>query len=62
MGTAGLDPKGWRGPFLVIHLGWESQRWAEEEEGKWLLRTVTLESLRSSGAMWGCLGDSMGSG
>lgn len=33
MGTAGLDPKGRRGPFLVSHLGWESQRWAEVEEG-----------------------------
>lgn len=32
MSTTRLDPEGRRGPFLVIHLGWKSQRWAEEEE------------------------------
>lgn len=39
MGTTRLDSKGRRGPFLVIHLGWESQRWAEEERRK-LLKTI----------------------
>lgn len=54
MGTTGLDPEGRRGPFLVIHLGWESQRWAEEEEEEEteLLRTVSSESCRSSWAIW----------
>lgn len=44
MGTTGLDRKGRRGPFLVIHLGWESQRWAEEEEGRQLFRTIISKS------------------
>lgn len=49
MGTTGLDPEGWRSPFLVIHLGWESQRWAEEEGG-----VVTQDyHLRTSQESWG---------
>lgn len=59
MGTTGLDPERRRSPFLVIHLVWESQSWAEEEEeedGKQLLRTITSESLRSSGATWRACG------
>lgn len=62
MGTTGLDPEGRRGPFLAIHLGWESQRWAKEEEGRQLLRTIISESLRSSWAIGGFLEDGMGNG
>lgn len=54
MGTTGLDPEGRRGPFLVIHLGWESQRRAEEVEERQLFRTIISKSFRRSRAILEC--------